>query len=200
MNHDGLFRIDDSFMFFDQANELIESTSQEEKLRLVNMDGPDEKFITIGDYMVLQRQEWLDFVDSLARAGAFLMRDGSNPAIIGGSVCSQCEKTRSELGLNALLVCARCQLTYFCSDACQRAAWKEHKKVCRRPGEFKPGDLALSREHVGGINRGDSVRIVSSAKAENDMECWTVLSHEDESKQAIIPAKRLKRVRPDFFE
>ena len=128
-----------------------------------------------------------------------MSRDDSRPVIFGGSVCSQCERTRNDLGIFSFSVCARCQLTYYCSEACQRAVWKDHKKVCRRPGECKPGDLADSRMHVGKIKRGDTVRIVSPVKSDNGEECWIVFSHNDESKEAIIPANGLKRVRPELW-
>lgn len=28
--------------------------------------------------------------------------------------------------------CARCRITHYCNHACQKAAWKEHKKVCKK--------------------------------------------------------------------
>jgi len=29
--------------------------------------------------------------------------------------------------------CARCKLTFYCSAACQKSAWKKHKKTCKAP-------------------------------------------------------------------
>lgn len=42
--------------------------------------------------------------------------------------CANCAKTESDSGIN-LKRCAKCQ-TYYCSRECQKADWKEHKKVC----------------------------------------------------------------------
>jgi hypothetical protein len=33
-----------------------------------------------------------------------------------------------------LKVCTRCERVYYCSVACQRASWPEHKPLCVRPG------------------------------------------------------------------
>ena len=40
--------------------------------------------------------------------------------------CWTCKKT------GALLVCSRCKDASYCSQTCQRADWKGHKKVCSR--------------------------------------------------------------------
>ena len=38
----------------------------------------------------------------------------------------------------ALFACGRCKSVYYCSEACNRATWSEHKKVCKRVGEEIP--------------------------------------------------------------
>ena len=43
--------------------------------------------------------------------------------------CANCLKTKSDLGIN-LKNCAKCQTTNYCSRECQKADWKQHKKVC----------------------------------------------------------------------
>ena len=57
--------------------------------------------------------------------------------IKAGRKCSECGKTESKLagGVEKLMACQRCRGVLYCSKACQRAAWKEHKKSCE---EFIP--------------------------------------------------------------
>ena len=43
--------------------------------------------------------------------------------------CSACGVTKCSDG-SALKRCSGCGAVWFCSAACQRAAWKDHKKVC----------------------------------------------------------------------
>ncbi|QDS76084.1 hypothetical protein FKW77_006109 [Venturia effusa] len=43
--------------------------------------------------------------------------------------CSQCGKEKQDSG-KALLKCAKCCKTKYCSPECQKADWKEHKKSC----------------------------------------------------------------------
>ena len=42
-----------------------------------------------------------------------------------------------------LSCCRKCKLAYYCSPACQRAGWNEHKPQCRAPGEHVAGDVVL---------------------------------------------------------
>lgn len=44
--------------------------------------------------------------------------------------CAHCQKTASEVG--NLKACAKCQTTRYCSRDCQKAHWKEHKKICSK--------------------------------------------------------------------
>jgi hypothetical protein len=49
-----------------------------------------------------------------------------------GSRCRNCGKGKSSDGVN-LLRCSRCSIAKYCSPECQRADWKEHKKLCAKP-------------------------------------------------------------------
>ena len=44
-------------------------------------------------------------------------------------VCAHCAK-RADLSEPRYLVCAGCGKARYCSEACQRADWAEHQKVC----------------------------------------------------------------------
>ncbi|KAI4126246.1 MAG: hypothetical protein LQ347_005055 [Umbilicaria vellea] len=46
--------------------------------------------------------------------------------------CRVCGKSKSDDGGKGLSKCARCQGVRYCSVECQRADWKEHKKVCNK--------------------------------------------------------------------
>ena len=50
------------------------------------------------------------------------------------STCANCGGTRAAVKAGMipnLKKCAGCESVVFCSAACQKAAWKSHKKVCR---------------------------------------------------------------------
>ena len=58
--------------------------------------------------------------------------DGAGMALnISGDGCQHCHKEKSRDGRN-LLKCSRCGIAKYCSAECQRADWKEHKKVCSK--------------------------------------------------------------------
>ena len=42
------------------------------------------------------------------------------------ALCSVCGEGNARL-------CARCKQVYFCSTACQKVVWREHKKLCVAP-------------------------------------------------------------------
>ena len=46
--------------------------------------------------------------------------------------CRSCGKGNSDDDGKSLLRCGRCQAVRYCSVECQRADWKEHKKVCKK--------------------------------------------------------------------
>jgi len=41
--------------------------------------------------------------------------------------CHQCGAQKE-----GLMVCARCEAAWYCGKECQKAAWKEHKKKCKK--------------------------------------------------------------------
>lgn len=75
----------------------------------------------------------------IGRGGTDLTEDEINNLIdVGGIHCDCCK--RKDL---KLLTCSRCHREFYCSEECQRKQWKvnDHKKYCRKEGEFKTGDL-----------------------------------------------------------
>ena len=50
--------------------------------------------------------------------------------------CGHCSATSIELS-----TCAQCKRAWYCSAACQKAAWESHKVDCRKTGKFQQGDL-----------------------------------------------------------
>ena len=55
----------------------------------------------------------------------------TEPAALYETGCRLCGKGNSGDGGKGLLRCSRCQAVRYCSVECQRADWKEHKKVCK---------------------------------------------------------------------
>ena len=45
--------------------------------------------------------------------------------------------------------CARCKLTFYCSAACQKSAWKKHKKTCKAPTTPPASEAELLVLHKG---------------------------------------------------
>ena len=56
----------------------------------------------------------------------------TEPAALCETGCRLCGKGNSEDGRKGLLRCSRCLAVRYCSVECQRADWKEHKKVCKK--------------------------------------------------------------------
>ena len=56
----------------------------------------------------------------------------TEPAALCETGCRLCGKGNSGDGGKGLLRCSRCQVVRYCSVECQRADWKEHKKVCKK--------------------------------------------------------------------
>jgi MYND finger len=70
--------------------------------------------------------------------GALLMQRSR----AAGNSCDCCGKTLEELQADFFERCTRCQMVFYCSEACQREHWKRqgHKKACRAPGQIEVGD------------------------------------------------------------
>lgn len=95
-----------------------------------------------------------------------------------GGECGACGKTRlagpgPETEGVKLSKCSKCMLAHYCSRECQRTAHPKHKKVCRKPGDLRPGDIV----RVEGVKskpelNGNALQVFSAAAG--DEERWTV--------------------------
>ncbi|KAJ3295028.1 hypothetical protein HDU76_006896 [Blyttiomyces sp. JEL0837] len=62
------------------------------------------------------------------------------------NLCDHCKTERSaEIKLKQ---CARCKRNWYGSSLCQKSAWNAggHKTFCRKPSEYKPGDIIRLRD------------------------------------------------------
>lgn len=62
--------------------------------------------------------------------------------------CSTCAKTKSEPG-TSLRRCAGCKIPYYCSRQCQKADWKEHRKVCSSKNPSSPAAETSNAGNAG---------------------------------------------------
>ncbi|RKO88320.1 hypothetical protein BDK51DRAFT_38949 [Blyttiomyces helicus] len=58
-----------------------------------------------------------------------------------------CDKCRTSYG--TLKHCARCKRVKYCSPACQKDAWSQHRASCRPPGTLVVGDLVYVPRQAG---------------------------------------------------
>ncbi|KAF6249422.1 hypothetical protein COO60DRAFT_970657 [Scenedesmus sp. NREL 46B-D3] len=59
-----------------------------------------------------------------------------------GQECGFCHKVPDKLEL--LLRCSRCKHAWYCSQACQRSAWPQHKQECKKLQNLQNGAAARS--------------------------------------------------------
>lgn len=116
-------------------------------------------------------------------------------AIVGGSHCDCCGKSRQEVGMATLDICLRCEMAYYYSSICQRAAWKTggHKEACRKPGQIKPDDdMRLD----GLVSKPELNGIVVKAIKENADGRWAVELMDGRQTKISVKAENLHRLRP----
>jgi MYND finger len=85
-----------------------------------------------------------------------------NRANAGGKKSDCCGKTLEELQMESFMRCKRCQMVFYCSEACQRKHWKRvghHKQSCREPGQIEVGDDMQSCREPGQIEVGDDMQL-----------------------------------------
>jgi len=123
----------------DLCDESLSSPEIMENAERVDFFTPFRRF-TMGQLSAI-RETKLDEA-TIATNGSIM------PAfLLEGERCDSCGKSRWELGVKELLVCAKCKTTHYCSRECEKADWKRggHKHFCRSSErEFKVGDHVLS--------------------------------------------------------
>ncbi|EPQ57659.1 hypothetical protein GLOTRDRAFT_128016 [Gloeophyllum trabeum ATCC 11539] len=78
----------------------------------------------------------VSYVEPVASRLSGLVKKMQEGLVGPGATASPVSDTREKCkacggaGKPTLLVCGRCKATKYCSAACQRADWKEHKQVC----------------------------------------------------------------------
>ena len=95
--------------------------------------------------------------------------------------------------------CKRCKMTYYCSRECQVEDWTKHRKVCRKPGEFKIGDevFLVSSAHDCPIPFGRMVCIWAAAG--DNGEAWIVRGTSECKTFYLANAMDLRRCRPNLW-
>ena len=95
----------------------------------------------------------------------------------GGEFCDQCERTKSQAGVDKFLKCSRCNVAFYCSVECQKKAWKDwHSHFCkhRQPGKFLNGDpcriIGLKNEDKRSLN-GQCVTVCGEAETAGKWTC-----------------------------
>jgi hypothetical protein len=110
-----------------------------------------------------------------------------------GNCCDHCQKTKQEIGTKVLLCCSRCKFEYYCSKDCQAVAWKtKHKKYCRAPGDFRPGDQALD-------NRNGTHILLIHPTTPPPSKAWLVSNTRKENEHTV-PTTKLQRLRPKLWQ
>jgi hypothetical protein len=215
--------------FFNEAVMVCNTISEEDQ----------EKMIPIVDDFVKVREriktikhacKLFDHLQTRFHFGAWnpLTGEDMECKVVGGLECDYCHKSRRELGLDTFKVCSRCNIAYYCTRECQEKAWSEggHKKLCRKPGEFKSGDGAyitkevellrmeddsskmewhtdeqgqqvLTPEVIKTLPVGSIVTIVTRLKETGEMLIED--RHEDDG-FATVDIKNLRRCRPDSWQ
>ena len=202
---------DDTAFYFDRANDVLKDTSNQEKQKLVDLSGTGKDLVSVGDLMKDGRDGLYDLISNLNKAFVYgsWVPDGDGGytdksiSVVDGWQCDGCGKDRHDLGVFTFKVCGSCKLTYYCSTECQVHAWNEqgHKRVCRKKGIFKPGDLARVAKSVDGIKTGSTVRVVKRivnvrASDSSDDKYWNVKTEGEIELSATMSSKNLKRIPP----
>ena len=81
----------------------------------------------------------------------------------GGNKCDNCGKNESQLTI-PLKCCAKCRQCSYCSRDCQKADWKNHKKVCRKQ---PAADQSSTNDLVAAFNALPRKQLAPSRSVDN---------------------------------
>jgi hypothetical protein len=82
--------------------------------------------------------EWV-CIDCLRKQGGLLDLLKSEQNEAEGNMCANCFLSEDDMEGVTLKRCANCKTTKYCSRACQKAHWKEHRDQCHCVSEKKIG-------------------------------------------------------------
>jgi splicing suppressor protein 51 len=105
--------------------------------------------------------------------------------------CAACNKTNSDSAA-PLKLCAKCQTTPYCSRDCQKADWKNHKKVCASNAAGSANTTASSSSSPSGsAPKGLTVTINKPFHRLND-KAWLHDRPENDVYKLLIDTYRFR--------
>ncbi|CAB9510975.1 expressed unknown protein [Seminavis robusta] len=191
--------VDGMCHYTNHAIMTCDAAKDEEKLRTLTILPPTAAFQepryneTVADHLValralsvslLQRARSDDMKQKLVQLYS-LDQKVASAAIVPGDQCDGCGGTEAK----PMRVCERCLRTYYCSRHCQKMHWIEHQKLCRQQGEFRVGDLAITRQPFGSSRFGGVCHIVSPVP---NCEGEWVVSDTTTENTCILSADKLR--------
>lgn len=66
---------------------------------------------------------------------------------VHNSKCEYCQQTANVTDMKR---CARCKSEYYCNKECQKAAWKDHKLVCKDENGLTMAEMAAKIKNLSG--------------------------------------------------
>ena len=198
----------DTLQYYDKALELFDSVSDEESNKIVVLGSQPVPFAS---YYQFRRANLYNVfkkaIDTFNFGGWSVNGTDLSISLFAGLMCDRCGKQREETGLGQLHQCGNCRTTYYCSVQCQQEAWNldGHKRVCRKKGSFKVGDMAVLTKTTGTISSGSQVELLAPAKVQDgDVENtkkpshWVVKEYR-KSGTVVVATRTLKNMRSSVW-
>ena len=189
---------------FERALKLCKSAGRMDRQRDLLLQS---QTVNVGDWLTGYQEQLNDIVSgkkTLGLSDKYAIRAWSpnffdiDCGSLAGLRCDYCEKGREEF----LKICAKCGMAHYCNSDCQESAWFEHghKKVCRKPGKFKVGDIAVTYEAFGEQTKfGGHVKIIKARPMEGstkkDPSHWVVQSRSFDGDIGTVRTERLSLLR-----
>ncbi|KAL3907890.1 MAG: hypothetical protein SGILL_008689, partial [Bacillariaceae sp.] len=160
---------------YELAIQLIEEIKALEKNQLVfyNVLYGDDEEMSVGCFSVIAQAKMQDHIDLKYRERMRVLSSDSRVTF------------RSALGGN------ECKFAFYCSTTCQNTAWKTgHRSVCRKKGDFLPGDQVVAVDHSG------HAQLVERVEGKEE---WIVIQIAARNRRAV-KTKDLFRLRPCLWQ
>jgi len=186
------FDSDQGIFHFQTAIGCCDDTLPEQKLQLLPPN-TDPFIYTVGDYLACIRKIAYSQVEVCRCYQEKFIRSPADGCFIPGDQCDGCGKKKRD---EKLLVCSRCEITYYCSKECQTTHWKAdprgHKQMCRKKGEFRLGDEAIVLVDLEITQAGTHVVLL---ERRNNKQ-WLVGSMYNKEKKAVVSEDELRVMAP----